>query len=145
MDKLAQGFPKMTSREKKEFLQQYRTAETEEQRLELEIERWQARAAKMTAGYESTPSGGGDGRSLERAVGHIDALIRQLTGQRDRLARLRQEIGVAIDSVPEPKLRELLQMRYIDGMTFEKIAVEMNYSYVHICRMHGQALALIML
>lgn len=145
MGKLTPSFPKMTSQEKKEFLQQYIAAEAEERRLELEIERWRARAAKMTAGYESTPSGGGDGRSLERAVARIDELIRQLTSQRDRLARLRQEIGAAIDSVPEPKLRELLQMRYIDGMTFEKIAVEMNYSYVHICRMHGQALALIML
>ena len=90
----------MTSQEKKEFLQQYRAAEAEERRLEMEIERWQARAAKMTVGYGGTPSGGGDGRSLERAVARIDELIRQLTGQRDRLARLRQEIGAAIGKEP---------------------------------------------
>lgn len=145
MGKLMPSFPKMTSQEKKEFLQQYRTAEAEERRLELEIERWRARAAKMTAGYGSTPAGSGDGRSLERTVAHIDALIRQLTGQRDKLARLRREIGTAIDSVPDPKLQELLRLRYIENLSFERIAVKMNYSYVHVCRMHGQALTLIML
>ena len=141
MGKLTPSFPKMTSQEKKEFLQQYRAAEAEERRLELEIERWQARAAKMTAGYESTPSGGGDGRSLERAVGHIDALIRQLTDQRDKLARLRREIGTAIDSVPESKLRELLRLRYIENLSFERIAVRMNYSWRQVIRIHGVALS----
>lgn len=131
----------MTSQEKKEYLQQYRTAEAEERRLELEIERWRARAAKMTAGYGSTPAGSGDGRSLERTVAHIDALIRQLTDQRDKLARLRREIGTAISSVPDPKLQELLRLRYIEGMTFEKIAVDMNYSWRQAIRLHGIALS----
>ena len=131
----------MTSQEKKEFLQQYRTAESEERRLEMEIERWQARAAKMTAGYGSTPAGSGDGRSLERTVAHIDALIRQLTGQRDKLARLRREIGTTIDSVPDPKLQELLRLRYIENLSFERIAVRMNYSWRQVIRIHGVALS----
>ena len=131
----------MTCQEKKEFLQQYRTAESEERRLEMEIERWQARAAQMTFGYGSTPTRGGDGRSLERTVAHIDALIRQLTGQRDKLARLRREIDAAIRSVPDPKLQELLRLRYIEGMTFEKIAVDMNYSWRQAIRLHGIALS----
>lgn len=143
MGKLTPSFPKMTSQEKKEFLQQYIAAEAEERRLELEIERWQARAAKMTVGYGGTPSGGGDGRSLERAVARIDELIRQLTGQRDRLARLRQEIGAAIDSVPDPKLQELLRLRYIENLSFERIAVKMNYSYKQVCRLHGKSLCLL--
>lgn len=134
----------MTSQEKKEYLQQYRTAEAEERRLELEIERWRVRAAKMTSGYGSTPAGSGDGRSLERTVAHIDALIRQLTDQRDKLARLRREIGTAISSVPDPKLQELLRLRYIDGMTWGKLAITMGYDDLRwIYRLHGRALKLL--
>lgn len=130
----------MTSQEKKEILLQYRVAEREEKRLEAEIQRWRSRAEKMTAGYGGTPSGGGDGRSLENTMAHIDDLTRQLSDQRDRLVTLRRNIGTAIDSVPDARLRELLRLRYIEGLTFEQIAVRMSYSYKQTCRLHGMAL-----
>ena len=131
----------MTSQEKKEILLQYRAAEREEKRLELEIQRWRSRAEKMTAGYGGTPSGGGDGRSLENTMAHIDDLTEQLADQRDRLVTLRREIGMAIDSVPDARLRELLRLRYIDGLSFEQIAVRMNYSWRQVIRLHGAALS----
>ena len=131
----------MTSQEKKEMLLQYRAAEREEKRLEAEIQRWRSRAEKMTSGYGGTPSGGGDGRSLENTMAHIDDLTRQLANQRDRLVTLRQEIGMAIDSVPDARLRELLRLRYIDGLSFEQIAVRMNYSWRQVIRLHGAALS----
>jgi len=130
----------MTSQEKKEILLQYRAAEREEKRLELEIQRWRSRAEKMTAGYGGTPSGGGDGRSLENTMAHIDDLTGQLANQRKRLVTLRRNIGTAIDSVPDARLRELLRLRYIEGLTFEQIAVRMSYSYKQTCRLHGMAL-----
>lgn len=36
---------------------------------------------------------------------------------------------------------ELLYKRYVNDMSLEEIAVEMNYSYIHIRRMHGWALS----
>ena len=123
------------------MLLQYRAAEREEKRLEAEIQRWRSRAEKMTSGYGGTPSGGGDGRSLENTVEHIDDLTKQLANQRDRLVTLRQEIGMAIDSVPDARLRELLRLRYIDGLSFEQIAVRMNYSWRQVIRLHGAALS----
>lgn len=131
----------MTSQEKKEILLQYRVAEREEKRLEAEIQRWRSRAEKMTAGYGGTPSGGGDGRSLENTMEHIDDLTRQLSDQRDRLVTLRREIGMAIDSVPDARLRELLRLRYIEGLSFEQIAVRLDYSWRQVIRLHGAALS----
>lgn len=131
----------MTSQEKKEILLQYRAAEREEKRLELEIQRWRSRAEKMTSGYGGTPSGDGDGRSLENTMAHIDDLTRQLSDQRDRLVTLRREIGMAIDSVPDARLRELLRLRYIDGMTWERIAVKLDKTYQWVCKLHGDALS----
>jgi len=130
----------VTNQEKKEFLQQYRLAEMEEQRLEHEIERWRSRAEKVTPGYSKAPAGGGDGRSLEHTLEHLGELAQELTDQRDKLIRLRREIGAAIDTVPDTRLRELLRLRYIEGMTWERVAVQMGYSYMQVCRLHGKAL-----
>ena len=131
----------MTSQEKKEILLQYRAAEREEKRLELEIQRWRSRAEKMTSGYGGTPSGGGDGRSLENTMAHIDDLTRQLSDQRDRLVTLRRNIGTAIDSVSDARLRELLRLRYIEGLTWGKLTVVMGYDDLRwIYRLHGRAL-----
>lgn len=130
----------MTNQAKKNLLQQYHIAEQEEARLTEEIERWRSRAEQTTAGYSFAPSGGGDGRSLENTVAHIADLTRQLTAQRDKLVSLRQTLGSAIDAVPDARLRELLRLRYIEGLTWERISVRMNYSYMQVCRLHGKAL-----
>ena len=131
----------MTNQEKKEFLQRYRAAEREEERLGREIGRWFSRAEQMTAGYGPAPVGGGDSRSLERAMEHIDELTRELTRRRDELTALRRQTGAAIDALPDPRLRELLRLRYIEGLTWERISVRMNYSYMQVCRLHGKALS----
>ena len=131
----------MTNQEKKEFLQQYRLAEMEEQRLEYEIERWRSRAEKVTPGYSKAPAGGGDGRSMEHTLERLGELAVELTHQRDNLIRLRREIGAAIDTVPDARLRELLRLRYIDGLSFEQIAVRMSYSWRQVIRLHGAALS----
>ena len=44
-----------------------------------------------------------------------------------------------IDQVKEPH-RTLLHKRYIEELNFEKIADEMNYSYVRVTHLHGEAL-----
>lgn len=131
----------MTNQEKKEFLQQYRLAEMEELRLEHEIERWRSRAGKMTAGYSKAPAAGGDGRSMEYTLERLGELAAELTAQRDKLVRLRREIGAAIDTVPDARFRELLRLRYIEGMTWGRLAVAMGYDDLRwVYRMHGRAL-----
>lgn len=135
----------MTNQEKKEALQQYLSAGREEERLEREIQRWRSRAEKMTAGYSRASGGTGDDRSLEQTVARIDELTRQLTCQREELVSLRRSIGAAIDAVPEARLRELLRLRYIDGMSFEQIAVKMNYCWRQVLRLHGRALSAVVI
>lgn len=131
----------MTNQEKKEILQQYRLAEMEEQRLEHEIERWRSRAERMTAGYSKAPAGGADGRSMEHTLERLGELAVELTQQRDKLIRLRREIGAAIDTVPDARLQELLRLRYIEGLSFEQIAVRLDYSWRQVIRLHGAALS----
>lgn len=48
----------------------------------------------------------------------------------------------AIDSL-EPTLRCLLRYKYIQGMTWEEICVEMDYSWRQIHRLHSKALEML--
>ena len=61
------------------------------------------------------------------------------------LQTVRQEIRSALDQLEDENLKLLMEYRYIDGMTWEQVAVEMHYSYMQICRLHGKALKTIML
>ena len=65
----------------------------------------------------------------------------------DRIAELyaiKQEIITAINSVGDNTLRQLLIHRYIEFKHWEKIAEDMNYSYVHVVHtLHPKALSAI--
>ncbi len=46
-----------------------------------------------------------------------------------------------IGRVEDTRLRELLTQRYINGLTWEKVAIEMHYSYKHVTHeLHPKAL-----
>ena len=67
-------------------------------------------------------------------------LSREIDASIDRYVDKRKEVERSIGAVPDATLQTLLRYRYLNGMTFEKIAVEMNYCYMQICRLHGKAL-----
>jgi DNA-directed RNA polymerase specialized sigma subunit len=56
------------------------------------------------------------------------------------LLETKSEIKAAIAKVEDGKLRCVLLKHYIDGEKWEKIALDMNYSYMHVTRLHGYAL-----
>ena len=58
----------------------------------------------------------------------------------DELYQIKQEILSAIELVNDSTLRKLLIKRYLQFKTWEQIAMEMSYSYMHITRLHGKAL-----
>lgn len=130
----------MTNQEKIKYLKQYRTNELETTRLQEELVRWDSKACKVTTGFNSTPAGGAGADKIQLCVEKIVEIQNQLTAQVIAGADLRSNIGSAIDSVPDIRLRQLLRYRYIDGMTWERVAVTMNYSWKQVCRMHGNAL-----
>lgn len=58
----------------------------------------------------------------------------------DELLLVKKEIENGISVLSNGTYRELLRRRYLQGLTFEQIAVEMNYSWRHVCTLHGRAL-----
>ncbi|MEA5134639.1 MAG: sigma factor-like helix-turn-helix DNA-binding protein [Candidatus Fimivivens sp.] len=133
----------MTNSEKKAFLRRYGDNEREIKRLEEEIARWESRAEKVTASYSLAPAHGADGDKVQVAVDNIAEVKAMLYDRLTDATELRRSIQAAIGTVEDARLRNLLEYRYIEGMTFERIAVEMDVTYVHTCRLHGNALNLL--
>jgi len=58
----------------------------------------------------------------------------------DRLYDTKTEILDVIAQITDSRYRDILIGRYLDGLTFEEIAVQIKYSYKQTCRLHGRAL-----
>ena len=136
----------MTNKEKIAYLRKYREYGAEIERLEEEIARWRAQAEKTTTTIKDVPvQCNGSRDRLQDSVIEIDQVVTVLAEAQHELARTRISIERAISTVVEDRLQRLLRYRYIDGMTFEKIAVKMNFAYRHVRRLHGRAVSKVVL
>lgn len=134
------GGEAVTSREKKAVLKGYCICIREAQRLEEEIRRWDAVATKVTTEASGMPKAQGGADRIQSAVEHIVELQQELTAQMETQVDLRRHIEDAIRTVGDARLQLLLRYRYIDGWTWERIAVETCTDYRWILRLHGKAL-----
>ena len=124
----------------KEYLSRYRTLNDSINAKLAQVEELRRKAQTV---------GGGNGTGAHSTQPHsrvadiTDRLVdleREINEEIDRSVDLQREIRAAIAAVPEERLRTLLELRYINCMTFEQIAVSMHYSYKQVCRLHGKAL-----
>lgn len=135
----------MTNQDKIAWLRRYQEAGAEQDRLMGEIAQWRSLAEKVSPTLSSLPKGGGGPGRMISAVEHINALEAELADQIVERVTIRREIGQAIDRVQDERLSRLLRLRYIDGMTWEKIAVQMDMTYQWVCKLHGKSLELIVI
>ena len=130
----------LTSQEKKEFLSRYLKVLAEEKDIREEIAYWESKAQKVTASWSAVPSGGKGSDKVQTGAIKVAELRESLMDKINQLAAVRIEIEWAIGTVQDDTQRRLLRLRYIKGMTLQQIAVEMHYSWRHICNIHGYAL-----
>ena len=135
----------MTIKEVKDFLNRgYRVKEriVAKQRR---IEEW-ARLAEATTielkpvvAFSSLPS-----KKVEEAACNIVDLQNEIRLEIEELAGVELEIGRAIKESPlDDTDRFILELRYLNYMKWEEIAVDLNYAYRWIMRRHKRALAVL--
>lgn len=77
---------------------------------------------------------------LSGYAARLDELLRELEAEKElqmvTYQEIRQKIGMVSDAIEQ----EILSRRYLIGQSWEKIAVEMKYSYRHVTKLHGHAL-----
>ena len=98
-------------------------------------------ATKCTATISDMPhSPNIAGSTMADAVCKIVDLQEEINKDIDRLVDLKREIMGVIKSVPNVEYQTILEKRYLCFISWEQIAVDMNYSMQHIHRMHSSAL-----
>lgn len=125
----------------KEQLKAYREMKRERDDLsrrikELEAEMYGPRAQRL----DGMPRGGsGENYIIEERMDNMGKLLDAYRAKELELTSALVEIERAI-RVLEPRECLLVRLHYIDGLTWEKVAVAMDYSWRQVHRIHSDAL-----
>lgn len=123
----------------KEFL---RRAREVDRRVDEATERVERIRAKLESGRMSSltgmPRGGGaDWTETADRLIELERVVNQRTRE---LVRWKLAAIDAIRSVDEPRLAEVLELYYIDGLRWEDVAQRMGMDVRWVYRLHGRAL-----
>lgn len=120
----------------KEWLGRARKLRLRLSALEDSKQRSYARAVSSTAGLGERVSGGEPGDKLA-AYAEVSLAA---DWQIEKLEQTRAEILQVIGQVEDNTLATLLTEYYVNGKTWEEVAVQMRYSWRWIMKLHSKAL-----
>ena len=95
-----------------------------------QIEKLHDLATKATVTYSDMPKNPNRGGSRME-----DAILSII-----ELEEIKRQIMTSVKSVTDPELQLLLELRYLNYISWEKIALEMNFSIDNIFKLHKKAL-----
>ena len=129
----------------KEYLQQVGRLDEKIRQLEREIEGLRAAEVSLRSPWpDGLPRGTGIGDPVGREAALVADKIRGLEERvmrkRGELFSKRLEVIETLGEMTDPTLNRLLWAKYVDGQTWEQIAVDLSYTYRHIINLHGKAL-----
>ena len=128
-------------RQKAQWLGRYNGISRRINRLEEEIEMWRCKLEGLGSPLiDGMPHGHSSNPQKEELILKIIDIDNLLTDELLKLTAAKQDIFDAINTVKDPTLQVLLEHRYLDGMRWEDICVELHYSWRQVHRMHLQAL-----
>ncbi len=129
----------MNNEEKKQYLRRYQVAKRRVGLIQEEIEELRSSKTSPVGLGDGMPRGSGTS-DLSGYAARLDELLRELEAEKElqmvTYREIRQQIGMVSDAIEQ----EILSRRYLIGQSWEKIAVEMKYSYRHVTKLHGHAL-----
>ena len=123
----------------KEFL---RRARAVDRRVDEATERVERLRARLEAGRMSSVTGmpRGGGSDWTQTADRLIELEQAVNRRTRELVRWKLAAIDAIRAVEEPRLAELLELYYIDGLTWQQVAERMGYEVRTVYRLHGMAL-----
>lgn len=127
----------------KEYLQQLRKLDTVIQQKKTELANLRETLTSVSSPKISEEKVSGDnlgGAGFEDTIANIDELEQEITWELGKFVALKHKIINEIHTLDNGVYIQLLYKRYIEFKSLEQIAVEVNYSYSHIKKMHGWAL-----
>ena len=125
----------------KQELQQYKKIEREVRRLREQMEEMRLNmVAPSIPQLTGMPSAQGVSDKVFKAVSRYLEASEKYANKVDELTNELYYIEACIDHLSDPNERTLLRLRYISGMKWENICVEMGYEWAQTHRIHADAL-----
>lgn len=126
--------------EKKEYLRSYQCLVRRAKILEEEIQ--ELRLSKMfpSMQYDDMPHGNNN-NDLSAYMAILDEKVTELTNIRYSKINRYMEITKQVESMENENEKNLLTLRYLRGLQWESICINMGYSWKQIHRYHSKALS----
>ena len=129
----------MTNAEKKKILWSYKRIDSQIKADYAELD--DIVTLIKSPNLDGLPTSQNSERDLADLLIRKDEMLARILDDINRKESARRRIDEALLAMPSETERTLLILRYKRGMTFDQIAEEMEYSWRHILRLHGSALA----
>jgi hypothetical protein len=125
----------------KEYLNQVRNLETKMKILKEEIDTLREMVVSTGAvqQQERVMSSGAQDRMAE-TICKINEKEEEWNQLMREFALARAEVIISIQKLNNTDYEQILYKRYCQSKKWEEIAMEMNYSYQWVCKLHGRAL-----
>ena len=133
--------PTPENEKKIKYLSRYITLNRRIDRLLEEKAKWWSLCLKTTPSLSQAPGGGESGSPVERPMDKVLEIEEEINQEIDELQEVCRDIKTVLGQLEDDTLRLLMEYRYLDGLTFEEIAVKMHYSWRWVIKLHGKALA----
>ena len=133
--------PTPENAEKIKYLSRYIALNRRIDRLLEEKAKWWSLCLKTTPNLSQAPGGGESGSPVERPMDKVLEIEAEINREIDELQEVCRGIKTVLGQLEDDTLRLLMEYRYLDGLTFEEIAVKMHYSWRWVIKLHGKALA----
>ena len=122
-------------------LSEYRSLRREIESLKERRVRIMADLTRVTQKISGMPRGSGSGDDkLLKGMAKLDDIDKQLGETVDRYIDTCSEILADIDGLEDSTAREVLRLRYVDGLSWGRIARTTHYSKSRLYQIHSQAL-----
>ena len=124
----------------KDYLTEYKRIEARVRVLQTEVEKLRTDAEGMNINLDGMPKASGKPDKIARLAIQLAAYETDLADELSHLWSKRMEIVGELGKLKEPKHFTILHARYIEGKTWERIAVDMDITWRYCYMLHGRAL-----
>lgn len=125
--------------EKKAYLQSYRQYKQTAKRLGEQLEELRLNEMLPSLTMSDMPSSHNQ-KDLSDYMAKYDELISEIIRLRYDAVKRFEEVRQQIELLEDENEKTVLTLRYLRNYKWEKICVEMNYSWMQVHRFHAQAL-----
>lgn len=125
----------------KEFLSQYQEANHQIDAKLEQVHHLRALSTRTTQAFSpDRVDGSAPSDRLSKIISKIVDMEHEVDADIDRLQETKHQVEAAIAGVSPAALRDVLTLKYINGLRWEDIALKLHYTFRHTTRLHRSAL-----